>query len=249
MQIIFSKSPIDGELSQIQESSTPNTSATKKSLSETEIVAQCFLFFIAGFETTASTICHVIYELCKNPDYQDRLHQEIVEATSGLDQDSDEYFERVVNGIPYLEAVIKEALRLYPPFSVLFRRVTSDGYSLAGIPLPRDTMVEISAYVVHRHPEYYPEPERFNPDRFMPENKHQLVPYTFLPFGIGPRNCIGLRFAYQEIKLLLVKLLKRYQFEASPNTPQKLKLLTAGPMLTTETFPTIVRRRQDLKSV
>ena len=71
---------------------------------------------------------------------------------------------------------------------------------------------------MHHNAEFYPDPERFDPERFMPENKHRLVPYTYLPFGAGPRNCIGLRFAYQEIKLCLAKLIRHYHFSPTQET-------------------------------
>ena len=124
----------------------------------------------------------------------------------------------VVNEIPYLEATIKETLRLYPPIAVLFRRVTkSDGYTLAGVHLPKDTLVEVSSYSVHHNPEYYPDPDRFNPDRFMPENRHRLVPYTYLPFGAGPRNCVGMRFAQNELRIGLANFVLNYKVSAEPN--------------------------------
>lgn len=98
-----------------------------------------------------------------------------------------------MNGkIPYLEAVIKEALRKYPPVTRLDRRLGGDvpggAYDLGGITLKKGQMIQVPTYAVHHCADFYPEPERYNPDRFMPENKAKLVPYTYLPFGSGPRN-------------------------------------------------------------
>ncbi|KAH9394090.1 Cytochrome P450 3A4 [Tyrophagus putrescentiae] len=221
------------------------TTTTTRSLTETEIIAQSVLFFAAGFETTASTIFHAIFELIKNPDVQERLVEEIREALVDIkDESSVEYFEKVVNGISYLDGAIKETLRMYPPVTVLFRRVKAEtGYTLEGVHLPKDTLIEINTYAIQRDPEYYPEPDRFNPERFLPENKHHLVPYTYLPFGAGPRNCIGMRFAYQEIKLCLAKVLLRYRFERTEGTPEKLTFKKASPLLNTRTFPAKVVRR------
>ncbi len=149
-----------------------------------------------------------MFELSQNQDIQERLVNELEKALSELDPESDEYYDTVMNKIPFLEATIKETLRKYPPVVRLDRRVGVDNYQLAGIPLDKDITVEVSTLAVHRSEEYYPgklkcifknfynktfssflEPMRFNPDRFMPENKHLLVPYTYIPFGIGPRNC------------------------------------------------------------
>ncbi|KAJ6223025.1 hypothetical protein RDWZM_001570 [Blomia tropicalis] len=142
-----------------------------------------------------------------------------------------------------LEAVIKESVRMYPQATVLFRRVTTDNYELNGVPLPKDLMVEISTHTVHHDPEYYPNPEQFNPDRFMPENKHLLVPYTYLTFGAGPRNCVGMRFAYQEIKLLLSKLLIKYRFETVKDTPDRIIFNPAAPILIFKSFPLKITKR------
>ena len=150
-----------------------------------------------------------MFELSQNQDIQERLVNELEKALSELDPDSDEYYDTVMNKIPFLEATIKETLRKYPPVVRLDRRVGVDNYQLAGIPLDKDITVEVSTLAVHRSEEYYPgklktflkkfynntfsslpflEPMRFNPDRFMPKNKHLLVPYTYIPFGIGARN-------------------------------------------------------------
>src|SRR5699024_8877121 len=123
---------------------------------------------------------------------------------------TNEYYEAVMNGIPYLEAVIKETLRKYPSVTQLTRHVGVDNYKLNGIKLFKNQQVEIPVSAVHHCEDYYPEPDRFNPERFMPENKHLLVPYTYLPFGLGPRNCVGVRFAYQEIKLCLASIVQRF---------------------------------------
>lgn len=213
-------------------------------LTENEIIAQCIIFFIAGFETTASTITYTLYELAMNPDAQQKLYETLKAALIDVeDEASDEYFDIVVNNLPYLEAVVKETLRKYPPVSNLTRMVSKDGYELGNVKLFKDQMVQVMSFQVHYDPEYYPEPERYNPERFMPENKDQLVPYTYLPFGIGPRNCIGMRFAYQEIKLCLAKLVLRYKFSAGANTPKKLQFKKGSPLLLPASTTILIDRR------
>lgn len=161
----------------------------------------------------------------------------------GVKENSEEYFEKLLNNIPLLEATIKEVLRLYPPISVIFRRSTTDNFNLGGFVLPKGTNVEMSNYVIHHSAENYPDPEKFDPDRFMPENAHLLKPYAYLPFGSGARNCLGMRFAYQEIKLCLVKLVCLYQFTRTPKTPDQLTFSKGSPLLVTETFPIGIVKR------
>jgi len=198
---------------------------------------------VAGFETTANTLVYAIYELARNPSIQERLVTELEFTLGELDPNTDTYYETVMTAIPYLEAVIKETLRKYPPLVRLTRRVGVSGYSLGGMPLEKDLQVEIPTYAVHHCPEYYPQPDIFNPDRFMPENRTQLKQYAFLPFGLGPRNCIGMRFAYQEIKLCLATVCRRFRFVATDQTPDRLYFKGAMVMLSSQLFDVRVEKR------
>lgn len=234
----------DDREGQVAQTLDSNNSKTKnlKTLDDTEIMANIILFFVAGFETTASTITHSLFELAKNPETQDRLYQELNDALDGVDTSSELYYETVLTKVPYLEAVMKETLRKYPPLARLDRRVNVDGYKLGNVTLEKNQLVLIPAVAIHYNPEYYPEPNRFNPDRFMPENRDQLIPYTYMPFGQGPRNCIGMRFAYQEVKLCLAKLIRQFRFEPTDGTPDKLKLGKIA-LTVAETFPLKVSKR------
>ncbi|XP_017480423.1 PREDICTED: cytochrome P450 3A8-like [Rhagoletis zephyria] len=227
--------------SAIDESQLANLDYNKLTM---EIIAQCFLFFVAGFDTTATSIVNLLYILAKNPTVQEKLYQEIITNTANIsDNHSTEYYDKVVNDLPYLEATIKETLRMYPPFTVLFRRVGTDGYKLNGVLLPKDMLVEVSNWVVHYDPEYFPEPLKFDPDRFLPENKHLIVPYSYLPFGDGPRNCVGMRFAIQEMKLMTARVLTKYCFEKANETPEELTFQKGSPLLSPKTFPLQIRKR------
>lgn len=150
-----------------------------------------------------------------------------------------------MNQLPYLEATIKETLRRYPPLVQVERRLKEGvtGYKVGGIPLEAGTSVISCVYSVHNNPQYYPQPERFRPERFLPENKHHLVPYTFLPFGAGPRHCLGMRFAYQEIKLLLAQLLRRFSFGLAEGTPRSLRFNGGSLFLTPQPFQLKVERQ------
>lgn len=179
-----------------------------------------------------------------NPDIQERLAEEVKSATSDIeDETSEEYFETVQTKIPYLEAVMKETLRKYPSVTRLERRANKDGLVIGGVELKKDQMVQVSTYAVHMDPEYFPDPKRWNPERFMPENKDKLVPYTYLPFGTGPRNCVGMRFAYQEIKLCLARVITHFRFRRAPTTKEPVEFRKGAFLITPVTLDLAVEKR------
>ena len=118
---------------------------------------------------------------------------------------------------------IVETLRKYPPIESL-SRVPMRDYTVPGTKhvIPKDTFIQIPVYALHRDPEFYPEPDQFNPDRFLPEEVKKRHPYVFLPFGEGPRICIGLRFGVMQAKIGLITLLRNFRFTPSSQTPAKI---------------------------
>ncbi len=184
-------------------------------MSETEILAQALVFFLAGYETTASTLSFCIYELALNPDIQQKLYDEVM---SSLDSNGTIPYDTLAK-MPYLDAVLSETLRKYPAGTVLAREA-SVRYELGntGLTLFKGQTVEIPVYAIHHSEEYFPNAEKFIPERFLPENRHLIIPYTYLPFGAGPRNCIGMRFALTEAKLGLASIIEKYRFSRSPRT-------------------------------
>ena len=192
----------------------------KKELTEDEIVAQAWVFFLAGYETTATTLSFCTYELALNQDIQEKLYQEI-ESVSKNNQQID--YETLTK-LPYLDAIVSETLRKYSPFIRLERSV-SENYNLlnTGIKLSKGDLIEIPVYAIHHCEEFYPSPEQFKPERFLAENRHLIKPYTYLPFGAGPRNCIGMRFGLLETKLCLFKIIQKYRFYQCANTDVPLK--------------------------
>lgn len=213
-------------------------------MTDEEILGVATGIFLAGFDTTALIISSALYELARaEENIQEKLFQELKTSLDSLNPESEEYFE-VIMKLPYLDAVIKETLRMYPALARLERRVTAKTYNLGGkIPLVKDQLVEISVFGVHYNEQIYPEPFRFRPDRFLPENKHLLVPYSFLAFGEGSRNCMGMRFAYQEIKLCMARILRQYRFQTTPDTPRQLTFLPFKFVLNSPPFPLKVAKR------
>ncbi|GFU00310.1 cytochrome P450 3A14 [Nephila pilipes] len=167
----------------------------KKTLSTNELIAQCVIFFLAGFETTASTLAFVSYYLALNPDVQDKLVAEIDETVK---EGNGELTYEAIQNMKYLDNVISETLRINPP-SVRLERVTGEDYKLGdtGVVVPKGTTITIPIYAIQRDAKYFPNPETFDPDRFAsPEGQCKpLAKYVFyFAFGTGPRGYVGMRF-------------------------------------------------------
>lgn len=152
------------------------------------LVAQCLAFFSAGFETSASTMSFALYELAKNEDAQLKAFADVERY---LRKHDNQLNYDCVTELPYLEACLDETLRLYPVLGVLAREVVEEYTLPDGAKLEPGVRIHIPVFHLHYHPDNFPEPHKFCPERFLPENKHKIKPYTYLPFGEGPRICIG----------------------------------------------------------
>lgn len=202
-------------------------------LSIYEIAAQTFLFFGAGFETSATTMSFALYELAVNQDLQDRTRNETQKV---LDKCSGEFsYEAMVN-MTYLDQIINETLRLHPPSPIIQRKCVKD-YPIdnSGKIIEKGTFVYIPSYSIHLDPEIYPQPDIFNPDRFSPKEKSLRNPSTFLGFGDGPRNCLAMRFGRMQVKVGLVTLLRNYRFKICNRTPIPMKYSPRNSILKSDT--------------
>lgn len=213
---------------------------TSNKLSEDEVIAQAFIFLIAGYETTATILSWAAYELALNPEPQEKLYNEIMAA---IDTDGEIDYE-LLSSLPYLDSVISETLRFHNPAGRLLRLCVEDcKLGNTDITVRKGVEVEIGVHAIHHSEEYYDKPYQFIPERFLPENRHKIIPYTYLPFGAGPRNCVGMRFALMEAKIVLAYVVRRYKLSRSPNTvmPPKIK----SPLLinTPTTMVLSVQRR------
>ncbi|CAG2179113.1 unnamed protein product, partial [Oppiella nova] len=182
-----------------------NNSNKSKStgMSDTDLIANSFLFLMAAYETSGTLLSFLFYNLAVNEKCQQKLYEEV----NGLDG---KYDYESVSKMPYLEACIAETLRLQPPLPVTHRHASQE-YILGNIlTIPKGMMVIFDIYALHHNSEYYPNPEVWDPERFMPENRDQLTPYTYMPFGTGPRNCVGMRFALMEAKTAVAHLVHKY---------------------------------------
>ncbi|XP_057603658.1 cytochrome P450 3A29-like [Hippopotamus amphibius kiboko] len=196
---------------------------THKALSDLELVAQGIIFIFAGYETTSSSLSFLIYELATHPDIQQKLQEEI-DAT--FPNKMPPTYDALVQ-MEYLDMVLNETLRIYPVVGRL-ERVCKKDVDVNGVFIPKGTTVIVPVFVLHNDPELWPKPEEFRPERFSKKNKDSINPYTYLPFGTGPRNCIGMRFAIMNMKLALVKVLQNFSFKPCKETQIPLKVLTQG---------------------
>lgn len=181
----------------VSESSIGNKNV-KREWTDDELVAQAFLFFLAGFDTVATVLSFLIYELSINPDAQQKLYDEINETNKVLDGKRITY--DAIQKMKYMDMVLSETLRLWPP-SVAIDRVCGKDYNYddgqCKFTIEKGTSINISICSLHLDENYWPNPTKFDPLRFSDDHKDSITPGTYLPFGVGPRNCIvslNLRF-------------------------------------------------------
>ncbi|XP_075210857.1 putative cytochrome P450 6a17 [Lycorma delicatula] len=188
------------------------------------MTAQCFVFFIAGYETSSTTLSFCLYELALNEEIQTKLQEEIDKV---LAKHNGDISYESLKEMTYMDRVVEETLRKYPPVSILTRECVAD-YKLkeSNLEIKRGLRITIPLYGIHYDPEYYPDPEHFNPDNFTEEAKKSRHHYTWLPFGEGPRNCIGMRFGILQVKTGLASLLSNYSFHRTPETQVPIVLST-----------------------
>ncbi|XP_046632822.1 cytochrome P450 3A2-like [Daphnia pulicaria] len=186
------------------------------------VIGQSTLFLLAGFDQTATTLTNTCFQLARNPDIQEKLHETILQKL----EDYEDVCHEMVQDMPYLEQIIQEVLRFYPASLRTERMCTKDiSYDHGGgrIHIKKGVLVTVPIYAVHHSEEYYPDPETFDPERWNPENKVKRNPYSFMAFGAGPRNCIGMRFAMEELKFAITTLVKQFRFFPVEETPEKLR--------------------------
>ncbi|KAK2851487.1 hypothetical protein Q5P01_007763 [Channa striata] len=213
--------------------------SSQKGLTDHEILSQALIFIFAGYETSSSSLGFLAYNLATHPHIQKNLQEEIEKTFPEKGRPT---YEALMS-MEYLDMVVNESMRLYP-VGIRLDRMSKASVEVNGVTIPKGTAVIIPVYTLHHDPALWPEPEAFKPERFSKENKDNIDPFAFLPFGAGPRNCIGMRFAVLMMKLVIVEILQNFSFVtcketdiplvlgnnifAAPKNPIKLKLEPRG---------------------
>ena len=199
-------------------------SDTGAAFTRDEIIDQLGVFFLAGHETTASSLTWAFFILSQQPAVVARMRAEI-ERVVGDGPVLLEHTKRLT----YVRNMFRETLRLYPPITFI-PRVALHDTTIGGRRVRKGTMLMIAPWSMHRHKKMWTHPDRFDPDRFLPEREHEMTPGAYIPFGVGPRICVGAAFATIETSLILARLVRRFDFEAlSAETVRPFARLTTRP--------------------
>ncbi|XP_019875047.2 cytochrome P450 4d2-like [Aethina tumida] len=191
-------------------------------LTPEQIRSEIDTFMFAGHDTTASSISFTLYEIARHPDIQQKLYEEIV-SVIGLDDV--EMTTSQLHDLKYMEMVIKESLRVHSPI-IMVERCLTEPFEIGNITYPTGTILTPFLYAMHMDKNLYPDPYKFDPERFSPDNCAKRHKFAFVPFSAGPRNCIGQRYAIFEMKTTILKILQN--FELSPVPGHQLKHAFTG---------------------
>jgi cytochrome P450 len=184
---------------------------TGEGMNDRQVRDEVMTLLLAGHETTSNALTWTWYLLSQHPDAESRLHAELEQVLGGRIPTVED-----LPRLPYTRMVLEEALRLYPPAVGFNRKALADD-EVGGYFVPANTLIWLSPYMTHRHPDYWEHPEVFDPERFSPERSTGRPHFAYFPFGGGPRLCIGSNFAMMEAQLVLATIAQRYQLRLVPD--------------------------------
>jgi cytochrome P450 len=193
-------------------------------MSDEQVMNEAMTIFGAGHETTAYTLTFAWYALSQNPRVAEKLHEEVDSILNGRAATLDD-----LPNLPYTERVIKETLRLYPP-AWGFSRGVIEEFEIGGYTIPRKSAVVVAPWTLGRDARWFAHPQVFDPERFNAENEPNIPRYAFIPFGGGPRVCIGNQFAMLEARLVLATIAQHFRLELKPGfSTQPKRAFTLRP--------------------
>jgi cytochrome P450 len=199
-------------------------SETGEGMSDTQLRNEILTIFLAGHETTANAVSWSWYLLAENREAEERLHDELDKVLGGRAPNADDLAE-----LKWTRMVIEEAMRLYPPAHTIARMAIGED-RIGGVRIPPGASITISIYVTHRNPNLWPEPERFDPERCAPAVGARRHRFAYLPFGGGPRICIGSSFALAEAQVIIAAIAQRYRLRLAPDRlVEPIGLVTLRP--------------------
>ncbi len=182
-------------------------------MTDQQLRDETLTLLLAGHETTATALTWTWYLLSQHPEVEQKLHAELNVVLGGRPPAAED-----LPRLNYTERVVKESLRLYPPATAILRLAVEDS-EIGGYKIPKNSSIGISPWVTHHDPRFFPEPEKFNPDRWTDEFQRSLPPYAYFPFGGGPRVCIGAQFAMMEAILVLATISQKFSLRVVPGHP------------------------------
>jgi len=180
------------------------------SMSDQQLRDEMMTLFLAGHETTANALTWTWYLLARHPAVEKKLLEELHGVLAGRPPAMDD-----LPKLPYTEMIIREAIRLYPP-APGFAREPIENVTIGGYDVLKGSVVTVNTYALQRDGRFFPDPERFDPERFAPGWEERIPRYAYLPFGGGPRVCIGNGFAMMEARLILATVAQRYKLSLEP---------------------------------
>jgi cytochrome P450 len=180
---------------------------TGERMSDKQLRDEVMTIFIAGNETSSNALTWTLYLLSQNPEIEKRFVQEIKERFADKPITTQSIME-----FHYSRMILEESMRLYPPAWIVGRRPLED-VEIEGYQIPKDTNILMPVFYLHKNPLYWQEPDKFDPERFAPEIRNNIDRFVYLPFGGGPRMCIGNHFALLEMQIVITMLYSRFTFE------------------------------------
>jgi cytochrome P450 len=201
---------------------------TGKSMNDEQLIDNLLTFYLAGHETTAKALTWTLYLLARSPEWTAALEEEIARVTGGAPIAAGH-----IDGLVLVRQVLKESMRLYPPVPIMSRQAVADA-RIDGHDVKAGTSVLMPIYTIHRHTRRWEDPDAFDPTRFSPEREAQIPRYQYMPFGAGPRICIGMAFAMLEATAMLATMLRHARFDTveghEPVPVARVTLMPKGGM-------------------